>query len=111
MWAQFDQLAIIDEVPVRRLEGLSTKLQVLVPMTERRTILSHYRDNRTSAHLGLRKTLAKVRQGYYWPQIFCVFPIWIKSTLSTWDATEGIGISMLSTWTMYNRHEVNVGSI
>ena len=63
MWAQFDQLTIIDDVLVRRLEGLSTKLQVLVPMTER-TILSHYHDNRTSAHLGLRKTLAKIRQGY-----------------------------------------------
>ena len=67
MWAQFDQLAIIDDVLVMRLEGLNTKLQVLVPMTERRTILSHYHDNRTSAHLGLRKTLAKIRQGYYWP--------------------------------------------
>jgi hypothetical protein len=36
--------------------------------------------------------------------IFCVFPIRIKSTLSTWDATGRFGISMLSTWTMYNRH-------
>ena len=67
MWAQFDQLTIIDDVLVRRLEGLSTKLQVRVPMTERRTILSHYHDNRTSAHLGLRETLAKIRQEYYWP--------------------------------------------
>jgi hypothetical protein len=67
MWAQFDQLTIIDDVLVRRLEGLNTKLQVIVPMTERRTILSHYHDNRTSAHLGLRKTLVKIRQGYYWP--------------------------------------------
>jgi hypothetical protein len=40
MWAQFDQLTIIDDVLVRRLEGLSIKLQVPVPMTERRTILS-----------------------------------------------------------------------
>ena len=53
MWAQFDQLTIIDDILVRRLEGLKTKLQVPVPMTERRTILSHYHDNRTSAHLGL----------------------------------------------------------
>ena len=45
MWAQFDQLTIIDDVLVRRLEGLKTKLQVLAPMTERRTILSHYHDN------------------------------------------------------------------
>jgi hypothetical protein len=51
MWAQFDQLTIIDDVLVRRLEGLKTKLQVLVPMTERRTILSHYHDNRTSARI------------------------------------------------------------
>jgi hypothetical protein len=35
-------------------------------MTEKRTILSHYHDNRTSAHIGLRKTLAKIRQEYYW---------------------------------------------
>ena len=67
MWAQFDQLTIIDDVLVRRLEELNTKLQVLVHMTERRIILSHYPDNRTSAHLGLRKTLAKIRQEYYWP--------------------------------------------
>jgi hypothetical protein len=40
MWAQFDQLTIIDDVPVRQLEGLKTKLQVIVPITERRTILS-----------------------------------------------------------------------
>ena len=45
IWAQFDQLTIIDDVIVRRLEGLNTKLQVVVPMTERRTILSHYHDN------------------------------------------------------------------
>jgi hypothetical protein len=67
MWAQFDQLTIIDDVLVRQLEGLKTKLQVIVPMTKRRTILSHYHDNRTSAHPGLRKTLAKIRQEYYWP--------------------------------------------
>ena len=65
MWAHFDQLTIIDDVLV--MQGLKTKLQVLVPMTERRTIPSHYHDNRTSAHLGLRKTLAKIRQEYYWP--------------------------------------------
>jgi hypothetical protein len=29
MWAQFDQLTIIDDVLVRRLEGLSTKLHVI----------------------------------------------------------------------------------
>jgi iron-sulfur cluster repair protein YtfE (RIC family) len=66
MWTQFDQLTIIDDVLVRQLEGLKTKLQVIVPMTERRNILSHYHDNRTSTHLGLRKTLAKIRQEYYW---------------------------------------------
>ena len=65
MWAQFDKLTIIDDVLVRQLEGLKTKLQVRVPMTERRTILSHYHENRTSAHLWLRKTLAKIRQEYY----------------------------------------------
>jgi hypothetical protein len=89
MWAQFDQLTIIDDVLVRRLEGLNTKLQVLVPMTE---------------SLYISSMLC---------QILCVFPIWIKSTLSTWDATEPIGISMVSTWTMYNRHIIGAeeGSI
>jgi hypothetical protein len=40
MWTLLDQLTIIDYVLVRQLEGLKTKLQVIVPMTERRTILS-----------------------------------------------------------------------
>ena len=58
MWSQFDQLAIIYDVLVRQLEGLKTKLQVLVPMTER-TILSHYHENRTSAHTSISNYLEK----------------------------------------------------
>jgi hypothetical protein len=58
MWAQFDQLTI------RKTKHKATSV---CTYDKKKVSLSHYHDNRTSAHLGLRKTLAKIRQEYYWP--------------------------------------------
>lgn len=39
-------------------------MQAIVPMTERRNVLEHCHDHRTSGHLGV-KTLSKVRHSFY----------------------------------------------
>lgn len=44
-------------------------MQAIVPYSERRTVLAQYHDNRSSGHLGVSKTISKIRQGYYWPGI------------------------------------------
>ena len=44
-----------------------TLYQVIVPMKYRREVLRHCHDVRTAGHLGIRKTLQRIRQKFYWP--------------------------------------------
>jgi hypothetical protein len=41
--------------------------QYVVPYSERRNVLRQYHDEKTSGHLGIKKTLSKIRSKYYWP--------------------------------------------
>lgn len=62
LWCQWHRLTITDEI-------LSNEdiLQQVIPLPGRRSILRYCHDERTSGHLGVHKTLARVRQRYYWP--------------------------------------------
>jgi hypothetical protein len=42
-------------------------LQAVIPMSQRRSVLQYSHDEKTARHLGVRKTLSKIRQFYYWP--------------------------------------------
>ena len=42
-------------------------LQAVTPLTERRKVLRFCRDIRFSGHLGIKKTIGRVRQRFYWP--------------------------------------------
>ena len=67
---QWRNLEIQDEKLVRRYEEAATKsviVQAIVPKSQRRTVLRFSHDAQTSGHLGISKTLSKVRQNYYWP--------------------------------------------
>lgn len=44
-----------------------TKLRAIIPRSSRRTVLEYCLYNQTLGHLGVRKTLSKIRQSYYWP--------------------------------------------
>ncbi|VDI65315.1 Hypothetical predicted protein [Mytilus galloprovincialis] len=43
------------------------KMQAIIPLSERKKVLQFSHDDKCSAHLGIHKTLAKIRQSYYWP--------------------------------------------
>jgi hypothetical protein len=67
---QYDRLVCKDNILYRKWENFelkSTKLQAIIPMSLRRTVLKFCHDNRTSSHLGVRKTVSRIRQSYYWP--------------------------------------------
>ena len=67
---QYDRLVCKDKILFRKWENFelkSMKLQAIIPMSLRRTVLKFCHDNRTSAHLGVRKTMSRIRQSYYWP--------------------------------------------
>lgn len=68
LWSQRQKLVIENDMMYRRWDDeKGVTLQAIVPLSERRKILSFCHDQPTSGHLGVRKTLSKVRQSYYWP--------------------------------------------
>ena len=67
---QWEILDIQDDLLVRRWNVLGTDTviwQAIVPLNLRRQVLQYSHDIKASGHLELKKTLNKIRQGYYWP--------------------------------------------
>ena len=70
LWSQWSQLMIRDNIiyMVWELEDSKNPVyQAIVPFTEQRTVLKFSHDSKISGHLGVNKTISKIRQGYYWP--------------------------------------------
>lgn len=68
LWSQRQKLVIENDMMYRRWDNeKGVTLQAIVPLSERRKILSFCHDQPTSEHLRVRKTSSKVRQSYYWP--------------------------------------------
>ncbi|MCG8045677.1 MAG: DDE-type integrase/transposase/recombinase, partial [Candidatus Thiodiazotropha endolucinida] len=67
---QWSRLSIKQDLLVRRWDELGTGRviwQAIVPLSLRREALKFAHDIKASAHLGIKKTLSKLRQKYYWP--------------------------------------------
>jgi len=71
LWNQFELLTLQDEILVRTWmdtdQPSNVLVQKVVPIKQRRKVLEYAHDIRASGHLGIKKTLAKIRQTYYWP--------------------------------------------
>ena len=70
LWNQWGNLLIRDNLLCHKwsytVSG-TVYYQAVVPFSERLRVLQKQHDDRPSGHLGIRKTLAKVSQRYYWP--------------------------------------------
>ena len=69
---QWKNLELHDGLLVGRYEDSDTNRtirQAIVPQSKRREVLKFSHDVQTSGHLGMKKTLSKVRQNYYWPGV------------------------------------------
>ncbi|CAG2212114.1 unnamed protein product [Mytilus edulis] len=70
LWSQFNSLELQDDLVFRHFydnERKVVKLQAIIPLSERKQVLHYCHDAKYSGHLGMRKTLEKIRQSYYWP--------------------------------------------
>ncbi len=70
LWTQFPCLELRDGLLVRRLDNVDINTvthQAIVPSKTRRIILNCCHDIKTSGHLGVSKTISKVKQKFYWP--------------------------------------------
>ncbi|KAJ8703953.1 hypothetical protein PYW07_013247 [Mythimna separata] len=68
-WAQWDSLVLENDVLCRKWEsndGKEVTTQVIVPRREVVPLLQEIHDGASGGHLGIKKTLLKVRQRYYW---------------------------------------------
>lgn len=68
-WAQWDSIEMENGVLKRALEigdGVSKKLQLLVPKIRVPEILKLLHSGTSGGHLGITKTLEKVRERFYW---------------------------------------------
>ena len=70
MWNPFDELTIRHGILCRKYENLKTDqmiFQQVVPPALVQKILHFLHSDHTSVHLGVTKTLQKVRSCFYWP--------------------------------------------
>lgn len=70
LWSQWNRLTVPNDLLYRKFEevdGKTIRLQAIVPISQRRTVLEFCHDVNTAAYLGVSKTLARIRKNFYWP--------------------------------------------
>ena len=68
-WSQWDRLEVLNGVLYRRWEsdaGDATQWQLVVPQSLRDQVLREMHDAKTAGHLGVTKTLGRVKHRFYW---------------------------------------------
>lgn len=81
LWAKWKRLEVRDGVLHRKWEDESGKritYQLLVPELYRADILKSLHDAVTAGHLGVNKTLSRVRERFYWPGIGSYVKDWCR---------------------------------
>lgn len=69
-WNNFETLFIEKDIMYRCwIDGNRIKRQTVILWSERRNVLKMCHDSKISCHLGIKKTLARVRQSFYWPEL------------------------------------------
>ena len=69
-WSQWDRLSLRNGVLCRRWEseaGDEIRWQLVIPSNLRDEILHELHTTETAGHLGVNKTLQRVKGGFYWP--------------------------------------------
>ncbi|CAF4895233.1 unnamed protein product [Pieris macdunnoughi] len=68
-WAQWDSLVLHNGVLCRKWEntrGDASHLQLVVPRSKVRNILEMFHDGSSGGHLGVKRTLLKIKERFYW---------------------------------------------
>ena len=68
--SQWERLKVEKGILMRRWDVLETDegcWQGVIPLKHCRVVLKYSHDIKASGHLGIKKTLGKIRQNYYWP--------------------------------------------
>jgi transposase InsO family protein/predicted aspartyl protease len=83
-WGQWDRLHLRDGVLYRRWIEQNTSLprwQLLLPEALRKDVLTMLHDDPTSGHLGVTKTIARVRSRFYWEGYRLTIEGWCRNCM------------------------------
>ena len=73
LWAQWDRVELVDGLLYRRWEEESAacpiRKQLILPQSFVPEVLRTLHSGVGGSHLGIRKTVQKIRQRFYWPQL------------------------------------------
>ena len=78
---QWKWLELIDGILYRRWTSRCTsivKFQYITPKSLRETILHHLHNTMTAGHFGVKRTLMKIRQKFYWPRCKRDVELWCQ---------------------------------
>ena len=80
-WSQFQRLCIHNDLLCRIwYEGKKPeKYQIIIPKDLRETALQNCHNTKIGRHFGVRKTLKKLRQKYYWAGLYSYVEQYMKS--------------------------------
>ena len=80
-WSQFQRLCIYNDYLCRIwfVAKKPEKYQIIIPKGLTEIVLQQCHDSVIGGHLGVRKTLEKVRQKYYWAGLFSYVEQYVKS--------------------------------
>ena len=71
LWLLWEQLVVVDGVLYKKWENTNarSRLTLVVPKTLIKSVLEANHDAVLSGHLGVKKTLSRIRHNYYWHQM------------------------------------------
>jgi hypothetical protein len=87
-WAQWASIAVVDGILYRRSEdasGREVKYLYLTPRAIQYEVLRNLHDYLTAGHFGMKKTLARVRQRFYWMNLRWSVENWFRKGSTCWD--------------------------
>ena len=96
-WSMWKQLKIVDGL-VYKLDPTQTvetdRLRLIAPKQVRDEILTHLHNHKTAAHLGITKTLNKVRARFWWPGLKPDVMRWCKQCVACQKRNMRVGRKM-----------------
>ena len=81
-WAMYEQLTVYKGVLYRRWEsadGTLVRWQLILPRECRNAVMKGLHDENAGGHLGMSKTLDKVKQRYFWHGMSVDVRSWVRS--------------------------------
>jgi hypothetical protein len=81
LWSQWDSLVLRNGLlkrVIKNSEGAEDRVQLVIPGSRRAEVMKEVHDGVTGGHMGVARTVAKLRERYYWVSCQADVKVWCK---------------------------------